>query len=317
MSLSLNKPRYKSSPIRSTTALSRALGLELAVLVNLANTANGRYRSVKPKAGSTRETFDAIGILKDVHARIKDRIFCHVYFPDYLQGSLKGRDYVSNARLHAKKKILICEDVKKFFPSVSSHKIQDVWSGLLGFSKNVSDLLTALTTKDGSLPQGAITSSFLANLVLWRDEPLLHAKLEQNGITYSRYVDDICMSAHTNLDKETQSRMIAQVYGMLKRNGLNAGREKHQIFTSSRQMIATKLIVNGKPSLTKKKRSQVRSQVHQLERMVEHSMSPTELIDAANKAAQQVGQLGRFHSLEAQRLKQRIQVVRNQVQLQA
>src|SRR5258708_36650911 len=108
-------------------------------------------------------------------------IFSKVVFPDYLQGSLAGRDYVTNASLHAKKKILICEDVKRFFPSVGAIYIEQVWRDCLGFAPDVARLLTKLTTKGGYLPQGAITSSFLANLVLWRHEPLLHAKLKQRA----------------------------------------------------------------------------------------------------------------------------------------
>lgn len=311
MNLSLSKPRYPSEPIRSTAALSRALGFDITVLEAIAAKASQSYRPVKPKPGSTRETFDAQGRLKEVHQRIKDRILAKVYYPEYLQGSLKGRDYVTNARLHTNKKILICEDVKKFFPSLQADKVQDVWNGLLGFSVEVSTLLTTLTTKDGALPQGAITSSYLANLVLWRDEPLLQAKLEKIGVTYSRYVDDICMSSAIAVDKHTQKEMISLVYGMLRRNKLSASRKKHQVFTAGRQMVATKLIVNSKPSLQQKKRSQIRAQVFQLEMLQRNGASLDEVLNAANEAAQQAGQLGRFHPLEAQRLKQRIQVVRS------
>lgn len=170
-----------------------------------------------------------MGPLKEVHKRLKLNIFSKVDFPEYLQGSLKGRDYVTNASLHKDKQILICEDVKGFFPSVSAAYVEDVWCGFFGFAPEVAKLLTQLTTKDGSLPQGSIASSFLANLVMWRYEPLLHAKLAQRGITYSRYVDDMVMSAATHLDKETQTWVIAQVYGMLAQHGLRASRKKHEV----------------------------------------------------------------------------------------
>jgi len=150
----------------------------------------------------------------------------------------------------------------------------------------------------------------LANLVLWRDEPLLHAKLAARGITYSRYVDDMAMSSASHLSKEMQTWVIAQVYGMLRRNGLNAGRAKHEIFSASVPMIATKLIVNNKPSLNQKKRSQVRAQVRQLE-MAQLSGAGTEIVrQLATKAAQRVGQLGRFHDTQARHLKTRVRAVR-------
>jgi len=276
----------------------------------VAENADQRYRTVAPPPGSSRQTFDALGQLKEIHRRIKTTFFDRVKFPDYLHGSLKGCDYVTNAQLHTKKQLLICEDVKKFFPSVTSEKVEDVWCAFFGFAPEVAHLLASLTTKQGALPQGAVTSSYLANLVLWRDEPLLHAKLAARGITYSRYVDDIAMSFSIRPSKETQTWVIAQVYGMLRKNGLTAGRSKHEIFSASEPMIATKLIVNSKPSLSQKKRSQVRAQVRQLE-MAQSSGLDSEMVRVlAEQAAQKVGQLGRFHPTQAARLKGRVKAVR-------
>lgn len=311
MALFLHKPSYPFKPITRVGTLARALSLEEAVLFSVAERANRSYRSVPPKPGSTRQTFDALGHLKEIHRRIKIRLFEKVVFPDYLQGSLKGCDYVTNASLHANKKILICEDIQSFFPSVTVERVEDVWRGFFGFSPEVARLLTALTTKDGALPQGAIPSSYLANLVLWRDEPLLHAKLAVQGITYSRYVDDMVMSSATSLTKDEQTKVIAQVYGMLRKNGLSAKRKKHDVFTASEQMIATKLIVNKKPSLSQKKRSQVRAQVRQLEVAHAAGEDVDSILQLANKAAQRVGQLGRFHPTQAAQLKSRIRFVRD------
>lgn len=315
MALFLNKPSYRCSPIKSVRALAKALGFGEQELLTLAEDANRRYRTVKPEPGSTRQTFDAIGQLKVAHRRIKEVIFANTYFPNYLQGSLKGRDYVTNAKLHTNKQILICEDVKTFFPSVTSALVSDVWLGFFRFSPEVAKLLTALTTKDGALPQGAITSSYIANLAMWRHEPLLHAKLADRGITYSRYVDDMAMSSADHLTKEMQSWIIAQVYGMLARHGLKAGRAKHEVFSATAPMIATKLIVNRKPSLSPKKRSQVRAQVRQLERAHEDGADALAVLALADKAAQRVGQLGRFHATSAAHLKDRVRAVREQVPL--
>lgn len=315
MALYLSKPSYPFRPITTVAALSRALGFEESVLISAAEKADKSYRSVPPKPGKTRLTFDALGLLKDIHRRIKVRFFEKVVFPDYLHGSLKGCDYVTNASLHTNKQILICEDVQSFFPSVKAARVEDVWCGFFGFAPEVARLLTKLTTKDGALPQGAIPSSYLANLVLWRDEPLLQARLAAQGITYSRYVDDMAMSSPQHLTKGVQTKVIALVYGMLRKNGLSAKRKKHDVYSASKPMIATKLIVNRKPSLDQKKRSQVRAQVRQLE--VEHAAGGD--VDAirllANKAAQRVGQMGRFHPKQAEQLKARIRFVRESLPL--
>ncbi|MDO8441816.1 MAG: reverse transcriptase family protein [Polaromonas sp.] len=314
MSLILHKPSYPCEPITTIKALSNALGFDEKVLHDIAAKANGMYRRVKPKPGSTRETFDANGLLKEIHQRIKLRILVRVYFPDYLHGSIRGRDYFTNAKLHSNKQILICEDVKKFFPSVRTEKVYDVWRGFFNFSGPVAALLTQLTTKDGALPQGAIPSSYLANLVLWKVEPFLQAKLTAQGITYSRYVDDMAMSSASYLNKAQQNAVIAQVYGMLSKAGLRAGRGKHEIFAASKPMIVTKLVVNRKPSWPTKKRSAVRAQVFHLEQIAVNGEPAADTLKHADKAAQRVGQLGRFHRTEGNALKVRVRAARSLIQ---
>jgi Reverse transcriptase (RNA-dependent DNA polymerase) len=313
MSLILNRPRYHFEPIRNAPALARSLNTQESILRKTASVANQSYSIVPPAPGSNREIFNAHRGLKAIHKKIKDELLVRVYFPEYLTGSIKGRDYVTNAKLHGNKKSLICEDVKKFFPSVLSEKVQDVWQHFFGFSDEVARLLTQLTTKDGALPQGAITSSYLANLVLWRDEPLLEAKLSERGITYSRYVDDIAMSADRRLNKLEISDLIADVYGMLRRNGLSAGRKKHEFFTDSEPMIVTKLIVNRKPSLPPIKRSNVRAQLFQLERRIAAGELTTEVARMIDSAANKVGYLGRFHSKQAADFKSRLKAARASV----
>ena len=72
MPLSLIRPCYRCKPIMSLAALARALRLSVGELHALAERAHKRYRTVKPEPGSTRQTFDALGQLKEVHRRIKE-----------------------------------------------------------------------------------------------------------------------------------------------------------------------------------------------------------------------------------------------------
>jgi hypothetical protein len=278
-------------------------------MVDLASRASRLYRPVKLKTG--RQTFDANHPLKPIHARIKAAMLAHVGFPWYLTGSLKGRDYKVNAELHKNQSVVICEDVKGFFGAVSDERVFDVWRNFFNFPLGVAEILTSLTVKDGALPQGAIPSSYLANLALWRDEPLFQAKMAAEGIVYSRYVDDIAMSSKTPLTTDRKTALIGAVYGMLRRNGLSAKREKHEIFPATKPMITTKLIVNRKASLTTAQRSNARAAVHHAERLAAMPGAEVELAwDALNKAANRVGQLGRFHPNLAEPLRGRIRLAR-------
>ena len=309
MNLSPRKPTYPYKPIGSIKALAATLRVSEKDLLDIATQASSLYRAVKPKPGLDRKTFDARLPLKPLHARIKTLILSQVVFPDYLTGSLKGRDYKTNASLHTNKAVIISEDVKGFFGSVSADLVYDVWRNIFGFAAPVAHVLTQLTTKDGALPQGGIPSSYLANLALWRDEPLLHAKLAERGVTYSRYVDDMCMSTNERLDSISKKEIIQMVYGMLRRNGLYARRDKHDITPATEQMIATKLVVNRKAALLPERRANVRVAVFQAERAATDT-DPVTARRTLDKAASKVGMLGRFHPNLAAPLRERIRRAR-------
>lgn len=311
MSLTLLKPNYPFEPISTIAALARCLRVHEDVLIGVAEVANEMYRLVKLKPPSKRKCFDAIGILKKIHEQIKLKIFFHVQFPEYLQGSIKKRSYYSNAKLHVGQQILITEDVKSFFPSVHETRVYDVWRNFFRFSPEVAELLTKLTTKDCALVQGAIPSSYLANLVLWKIEPFFHARFAAEGIIYSRYVDDMIMSSKTHLTKNEQTQIVARVMGMVRQVGLSIGRDKHKVYSASTPMIATKVVVNKKPSLPAEKRSAVRAQVWQFEVAVAQGNRTLEVFKMGEKASQSVGQLGRFHkTADTQYLKDRVRAAR-------
>lgn len=301
-----NKPFYKGTPIRQRLSLAAALGYKLHRIEHTAIRANTLYRlaHTKPKSdGTIRQTFDALPLLKNIHRRIKTEILDRVTFPDYLTGSLKGRDYKCNAELHEGAAILIAEDIGNFFPNTTRDKVLDIWQNFFRFSEPVAQLLTSLTTKGNNLPQGAITSPQLANLVFWRDEPMLQAKLIADGITYSRFVDDITVSSLFPVSPQKKTQLVKAIYGLMQRNGFQPKRVKHELKTKRERMAVTKLTVNDKVGLSAKDRSQIRAAVHRLE-----LKSSEQLLDAREFASilGKVHHMARFHPGEAASLKARL-----------
>lgn len=313
MNPSLLKPKYDLKPICDIPALSLSLGMPEQLLLSVATRANKLYRKAKPiikPDGSIRQPFDALPPLKLIQRRIKDRILKRVEFPEYLTGSLSGRTYRTNAALHSGAKIIICEDIENFFPSTSYERVFDIWLNFFRFPEIVANLLTLLTTKEGALPQGASTSSYLANLAFWNSEPRLQFKLAQQGIIYSRYVDDMAASSKHTLSKNEQTQLIAQAYGMLLKNGYKAKRRKHETYTSGKRMLTTKLVNNRRPALSREERQNIRAAVHTLERRVASGESGAEIRTELNRVTSRVGRLGTLHETEALTLKSRLRKVR-------
>lgn len=306
-------PSYKAKPIRRLASLARALGTDEPSLRRLTESASDLYRVAQeiPKDdGSIRRTYDALRPLKDVHRRIKLGILDRVSFPAYLTGSIKGRDYKVNAALHAGTKIVISEDIGSFFPSTNARIVFDIWRNFFGFSEEVAACLTSLTTRDGALPQGAITSPQLANLVFWRYEPALQAQLAEQGIIYSRFVDDMATSSRAFVTADQKTEIIAAIYGMMGRRGYHPKRNKHEIQTARERMAVTTLGVNEKPGLAPAHRAKIRAMVHHLENQAEQGEDVEALSARLRSVAGNVALLGRFHPGKALALKRRVALIK-------
>lgn len=287
-------------------------------LLSIAQAPRGYYRCIPIKRkGKVRETWDALPPLKSIQARIQCLILRKVTYPRYLQGSIRdkvqARDFVSNASLHCGRRLVICEDIENFFPSTSSDRIYDLWRSLFHFPDRIVRVLTGLTTLEGYLPQGAKTSSYLANLALWQTEPQLVESLSRQGFTYSRYVDDITLSTDRRLTGGEIAKVVRQVAQMCSRSGFRLKRSKHSLTTSGNRMSATGLMVNRRASLPKEVRSQTRALVHQCERLANTSkemMQTPHFAAEWNRASGKVALLQRLHPTEGNPLRRRLRAIK-------
>lgn len=263
--------KYQHKSISSCTALANKLGITEEYLRYMLDHSNSLYYANTPEIksdGSLRLTYRVDDKLKIILSKIVKSIFHFVSFPAYIQGSIKDkerpRDYISNASVHVGKKLLIKEDIKNFFPSIRCSEVDKVWRRLFRFTPEVAAALTKLTTFNGSVPQGAPTSSYLANLIFWDLEPSVVAELSNRGVTYSRYVDDITLSANRYLSRDEKTEIISLIYGMCLKKGIKPNRKKHVIATSGQKMTVHGLNVNSKaPTLPKKEREKLRAAVHE------------------------------------------------------
>jgi len=133
------------------------------------------------------------GTLKLVQKKIS-KLLHEIEMPQYVQGSRKGRGSVSNARLHQGNKEFFVTDLKDFFPSINNRRVYEAFAAS-GFSPDVSRVLTTFTTFRGKVPQGAPTSSGVANLCFLEIDSRLSSIANAYGITYTRYVDDLVFSS--------------------------------------------------------------------------------------------------------------------------
>lgn len=243
---------YPHRSIGTMQSLALHLGMPLDTLKMISENAHKYYvanRPVMKKNGDVRITYTILEPLKTIQKKIQNNLLKKVHYPDYLQGSLKGRSPITNAEKHLGAAIIIKEDIKKFFDSISYEKILIIWKHFFCFSDEVAHCLTRIITFKGFLSQGCSTSSYIANLIFWEVEPKIVSTFAKQGIVYTRYVDDITLSSKNILCNEQLATCTKRIYSMLLLNGLKPNYSKHKIITKRNKLSINNININS-PHLT-------------------------------------------------------------------
>jgi hypothetical protein len=110
--------------------------------------------------------------------------------------AVRGRGIVSNAKRHCNAVAVATADIVRFFDFVRAADVRRVFMRA-GFDDSDSDLLTLLCCHNFCLPQGAPSSSLLADLVCTGLDARLCEVASDRGWLYTRYVDDMTFSKKT------------------------------------------------------------------------------------------------------------------------
>lgn len=145
----------------------------------------------------TRTINPSIQPLRSIQEGIQKNILSKMPLPNVVMGGVKKRDNILNAKVHQGNKYKFATDLKSFFPRISNKMVFDMFLSN-GFSGKIASLLTKLTTYKGNLPQGAPTSTAIANLVFAKTDVQLMAYCAPKGICYTRFVDDLFFSAKSD-----------------------------------------------------------------------------------------------------------------------
>ncbi len=244
--------------IYSLRDLEHRLGSNRHKLRELARTAGAYYRPFVKRDSKGRIIDNPILGLKVVQARIQERLLSTLHLPDHMQGGVPGRSPVTNASMHVAAKVMVTVDIRKFFPSVTNQHVFHVWRNVLDCGREVAGLLTQLTTFERHLPQGAPTSTTLANLVLSEADKKIKHLCDDKGVIYTRFVDDLILSG------DRARSVINDVVKILKRTGFKAPHAKLKVMGPRKRHQITGLIVEKKLTVPPEKKARIRAAVHHL-----------------------------------------------------
>ena len=181
-----------------------------------------------------------------------------ILLPEYLCGGVKGRTLLHNVMIHPGAKVLVSMDIKSFFPSITNMHVYTVWRNLLNCSPRIAGILTKLTTFERHLPQGAPTSTTLANLVLYSVDAPIRTECNRRNVRYSTWVDDLAFSG------DSAREVINLAAGALRSSGFASPHKKQKIMGSGSRKVLNNVLMGRFPTVLRERYSQLRSGIHKL-----------------------------------------------------
>lgn len=212
---------HKRVPVRASALfkltsprrLAEILLVPRSTLERLVNAGDSNYL-VRPDRKSGRIIEEPKPQLKLIHQRFA-RLLAQIETPDYLHSGVKGRSYITNANAHGADHACIKLDIKKFFPSSSSHYVQRFFEEVLEYPPDVASRAKRLLTYDGHLPTGGNASTILS---FWAYKPMfdeIEALAKQHQCEFTLYVDDMSITGvFANRKCQQEARKIISRYAL-------------------------------------------------------------------------------------------------------
>ncbi len=248
--------KSKKLRLRSKKHLFMQLGLSEEFVNRIIDNFDNEYSTFsKPdKKGKPRDFTDPHEDLRVIQKRI-NKLLDRIDFPSSIQGGMKGKSIVSNASLHANKRYVANYDISGFFPSIKSGLVYDAFIAQ-ECTADIARLLTRLTTANGCVPQGFLTSPKISGLVLLNINNRLEKLLAPYGLQFSFWIDDLTISG--NYDTKKLEKKIAEIF-QYSPFDLNETKTKHTDSRSKQESVG--LVINTSPNKDAEYKKKLRSEL--------------------------------------------------------
>jgi len=176
----------------------------------------GGFRKIEAPAENLKQ------IQKQLNQYLQSVYYMHQSTAAYgyiirVRDQVHQKNILGNARQHHGARYMLNADFKDFFHQITTNRVLQIFqSKPFRFDKRTAHLLTRIVTRKGRLPMGAPTSPALSNLATVQLDHELNQWAVQQGLVYTRFVDDLTFSS-TTLPVTPQQfeviQKIANTYG--------------------------------------------------------------------------------------------------------
>jgi RNA-directed DNA polymerase len=253
---------------------SEATGTSHYVLFNVRKKSGGMRQLAAPHAEMAR---CQQWILANILSKIPTSEVAH--------GFITGRSTVTNASVHVESAWVLNADLKDFFPSITFPRVQGIFLEL-GYSPAAACILALLCTEcprqrvvlngkllyaatgPRALPQGACTSPALSNLATRRLDARLQGISRRLGLRYTRYADDLTLSAPAGTiidnapEKDVVGYMLARLRHIAGEEGFRLNPDKTRVQRRHTAQVVTGIVVNDHPAISRETVRRLRAILH-------------------------------------------------------
>lgn len=253
-------------PVMSTIGdMSREMRLSTELLELLIFRADFFYRiyNLPKKTGknSFREICQPSRKLKALQSWILRNILDKLHSSPFSTGFEKGQSIKDNANPHVGANFMLNIDLEDFFNNIPSNKIYTVFHSL-GYNEYISSALTKICSYKSRLPQGSPASPKLANLICAKLDHRIQGYAGGKGIIFTRYADDITLSAQTLKKIESAKHFLLSI---IPTEGMLVNKNKVSVSGPRKQKKVTGLILTiDNVGIGRQKFREIKSKIHWL-----------------------------------------------------
>lgn len=236
-----------------------------------------RYRTfeIPKRTGGMRLISAPRGVVRDCQARLAPLLLQVYDAHPSAHGFLPARSVATNASEHLNQKLVLNIDLLDFFPTINFGRIRGLFMARPFFmGPAAAAVMAQVVTHRNGLPQGAPTSPVLSNFIAATLDRRLTRLAKENGLSYSRYADDITFSSNKSVFPpalaltEESGRVVPgeALERAIAAAGFSINPRKVRLQTRHQRQTVTGLVVNKAANVQRKRVRKIRAMIHAWEK---------------------------------------------------
>ena len=262
-------PEHRNSLIE---ICARETGLTQSEVVSIAATGPKRYfvYTIDKRSGGKRTICHPSRELKALQYVFLDKILANLPVHDAATAYKTGASIKENARRHEGSRVILKLDFENFFPSITVGDWTPFAEAVLGWNADEIKFSAYVMFwgaggyEPTALSIGAPTSPLISNAMMFGFDSAMSEYAAAHGQVYTRYADDIVISATDFLDKPGAMAAVQQSINGAAIAGLKLNSHKTRLASKAtmRQITGLKITNEGRVSLGRERKRLIRSMVH-------------------------------------------------------